>query len=232
MSEITLKAELRTEMGRQVRALRRAGWLPVVLYGHNVEPMNLKVKYLAFEKLYTTAGENTIVTLDVDGKSYNVLIQDPSMDPVTSRFTHADLFALRMDEKIEAEVNLEVVGVSSAVKDQGGILIKNLTSLQVRCLPKDLIHKLEVNIGTLSKYDDAILVKDLAIPSTLEVLTPVDEVIVTVDEPRSEAELKELETEVTENVEAVEGVKKEEPAAEGDAAKEGDAAPAAKEDKK
>jgi large subunit ribosomal protein L25 len=135
-----------------------------------------------------------------------------------------------MDEKVRAEIDIVIEGVSSAVKEQGGILINNLDKIEIECLPGDLIHDIKVSIDGLVNLRDSIHVSDLKFPETITVLTPPEEVVVMVEEPRSEEELSSLNEEIKEDVESVEGVvKKEAEEGEEGEAEQGESAPAAPE---
>ena len=114
-----------------------------------------------------------------------------------------------MKEEIETEVELEYVGESLAVKALGGILVKSLDSLEVKCLPADLPSSILVDISALKTFDDHICVKDLKIPAGVEVGIEPDTVVALVAPPRSENELSELEQKVEGDVNKVEGVVKE-----------------------
>jgi len=230
MEKITLEAQKRDVAKRAASKLRAEGLIPVILYGHGVEPVALKVKYLDFDRVYNKAGSSSVVEVTFDGDTRNVLIHEVTYDPITSRYNHIDLHQIRMDEKVRAEIDIVIEGVSSAVKEQGGILINNLDKIEIECLPGDLIHDIKVSIDGLVNLRDSIHVSDLKFPESITVLTPPEEVVVMVEEPRSEEELSSLNEEIKEDVESVEGVvKKEAEEGEETEAEEGEAALAAPE---
>lgn len=211
MAGISLSASPRETIGRKVKALREAGKTPCVTYGHGVKSVNLEIDSRVFEAAYKAAGKSTLVELKIGDEIKNVVINDVQLDPVSGKVIHADLYQVKMDEKIHAEVPLIFEGTSKAVKDLGGILVKAVDSLEIEALPKDLPHDIKVDLSILETFEDKVLLKDLPIPDGVEVLMEDKELsIVSVDEPRSEEELKALEDEVTEDVDSVEGVKKDE----------------------
>lgn len=200
-------------MGKKVKKLRREGKIPAVLYGGNIKTQPLWVNYLNFQKVFEEAGRSAILELDIDGKKKaNVLIQDVQFNPLTGKFSHADFFQVRMDQKIETEVPLEFIGESEAVTGLGGVLVKNLDVVQVSCLPANLPAKIEVDISVIKTFDDSVKIKDLKIPEGVK--TPIDPetVVVNVTPPRSEEELAQLEEKVEEDVTKVEGVAEKVPA--------------------
>ncbi len=231
MAHISLNAKTRTATGHKTRGLRAHGMVPGVTYGHGIKSVSVELNSKELEKVVAKAGTSTIVELDLDGIKKNVVINDVQYDPVSGAVIHADLYQVRMDEKIKAEVPLKFIGVSRAVKDLGGILVKAVDKLEVEALPADLPHEIVVDLNKLAKLHDSISLKELAIPKGVEILVEDKELsIVSVTPPRSEEELKALDEAVTEDVNAIEGVK---PKEEGEeiATGEGEKAEAGKEPK-
>ena len=201
---LVLNAQLRELTGKKVRTLRKQNLIPAVLYGKEIAPQNLVVEYLPFQKVYSESGESTLIDLKVQEKEpMKVLIHDVQIDPVTKKIIHVDFWKVRMTEKIEAEIVLKFVGEAEAVKGLGGVLVKNLDSLKVKCLPQDLVHEIEVDISPLKTFDDMIHIKDLKIPPEIEVLENPEEIVAVVTPPRSEEELKEIETKPEEKIEEI-----------------------------
>ena len=136
---------------------------------------------------------------------------------MTDKYTHVDFFQVRMDEEIETEVELNFVGESPAVKEQGGILVKNISEITVKCFPGDLPSEINVAISVLKTFDDRICIKDLKISPKVKIDLEPETVVALVEEPRSEAELAGLSEKVEADVAKVEGViKTEAPAAGGE----------------
>ena len=189
-----LTASLREEKGKKVKQLRKKDFLPVVLYGHGIDSIPLKISYNEFEKIYNKAGKSTIIDLSVgDKEKYNILIHDVDINPKTRKFIHADFYRVKMDEKITAEVPLEFIGESRAVEEEDGVLAKNLNAIEVECFPQYLPSEIEVDISSLDNFEDAIHVADLKLSENIKVLTGSEELVVTVNPPISEEELAELE---------------------------------------
>ncbi|MCD6402493.1 50S ribosomal protein L25 [bacterium] len=210
---LTLSAKIRKTLGRKVKTLRREGRLPAVLYGPKIENLPLEIEKKSFEKIYKTAGESTLIFLEVPEKKkhFHVLIQNVQLDPITLEPLHVDFFQPSLKEKIEARIPLVFEGESKAVKDLGGTLVKHLTEIEVKALPQDLPPEIKVNIEKLKTFDDEILVKDLPIPEKVEVQRKPDEIVVTVSPPEKiEEELEKPIEEKVEEVEKVEEGKEEE----------------------
>jgi len=206
-------------------------FVPAVLYGKKIENAVLWVDRKKITSVIEEVGESTVFKVSLDGRDErNVLIKEVQRDIVDGRVIHVDFYQIRMDEEIEAKVELEFTGESPAVKDLGGILVKNLDEVEVKCLPGDLPSKIEVDVSRIKNFEDYIYIKDLPVSDKVEVLAEPETVVAMVSEPRSEEELAELETEVKEDITQVEGVMKEEKPEEGEAGEE-KAAGAEKEEK-
>lgn len=217
MQKIILKAEKREISGRKVKSLRRQGILPAVIYGHDFESVLIQVPVKDFEKTYAEAGESTVVYLDVDGKDYPTIIQDVAQDSVKDSFLHADFYKVRLDEKIKAKIQLAFISESPAVKELGGILVKNISEIEVEGLPQDLPHEFEVDLSKLTEIGSQVLVKDLSVSLKLKVHADQDTIVALIQEPISEEEFKaQMETPTTtpEEVEVIKKEKKEEEAGE------------------
>lgn len=208
MDKITLSATKRTELGKEVRKLRAAGIVPAVVYGHGNDSQAISLEAKAVEKTFAQTGTNKIIDLKVsEGKDHNVLFHDIQHDSRTGAILHADLYIVRMDEKIRTEVPLHFVGESTAVYQLEGTLLKNLETVEIEALPADLPELIEVDISILDDFEKSIHVSDLVIPANVTLLTDVEELVTKVEEPRTDEEMAELDAEVTE--ELPEGVTEE-----------------------
>ncbi|EKE19650.1 MAG: hypothetical protein ACD_8C00125G0005 [uncultured bacterium] len=211
---ISLKATIRTEIGKKADKLRKQDMIPAVMYGNKIAAQNLAVNYIDFKRVYDKAGESALVEIELEGKKHNVLIHDTQLAPMSGKITHIDFFQVNMKEEVETEIPLEFVGEAPAVKALGGVLIKNMDEISVKCLPSDLPEKYEIDISSLATFDDVISVKDLKISDKVEILLDGETVIALVSAPRSEESLSELDSKVEEDVSKVAGVVKEEKAEE------------------
>ncbi len=184
--------------------------MPAVVYGHNFKPLSIQVPLKDFERVYAEAGESTVVYLKVNDQDYPTIIHDVVRDSVSDAYLHADFYKVRLDEKIHAKIPLNFIGESPAIKDLGGILVKNISEIEVEGFPQDLPHQVEVDISGLVEFKSHILVKDLAISNKLDVKAEQDSIVALIQEPISEEELKaQLEAPVVGTPEEVEVIKKE-----------------------
>lgn len=204
MADLKLTAQKREEKGRKTNALRAEGKVPAIVYGFEVEPISLTIDRNEFERLYSQAGESTVLNLEIDGNSLEVLIQDIQRDPITGFITHGDFRKIDMSKKVETAIKLKLVGESAAVKSLGGTLIQSIEEVEVLSLPNALVRAMDVDISTLETFDDVVRVKDIEVPEGIEILTDEQRSVATVQPPRTEEEMEALESEVEENVEDVE----------------------------
>lgn len=207
---IKLTAESRNIFGKKLAAARQAGQLPVVMYGAKKEAQSLMVGLKAFKKVLAEAGESTLVTIETGQTATDVLIHEVDFNPLSGDPVHADLYIVDKTKKVEIDVPLVYEGVSPAVKDLGGILLKVLHELKVEVLPTDIPHNIVVDISALVALDSQILVKDLPLPAKIEVKNAPEDVVAAItvakEEPVEEApvDLSAIEVEKKGKDESVE----------------------------
>lgn len=174
-----LKAQKRTIVGRKVKKLRGEGVLPANVYGKKVKSQAVRLDLKDFLPVYQEAGETGLVELTLKGetKARPVLIHNVHLDPVTDQPLHADFYQVSLKEKVTTEIPVELVGESPAVKEKVGILVQQLSEIEVEALPTELPEKFTVDIGQLKKVDDAITVGDLKAPQGVEILVDKSEVL-------------------------------------------------------
>jgi len=204
---ITIKAKKREKTGKEIKKLREKGILPSVLYGPKIKPQPIELDLKEFKKIYKEAGESSLISLEIENKKTPVLIHKIEKDPVTDEFIHVDFYQPILTEEVEAVVPLVFEGISPAVKDLGGTLIKEIHEVHVKALPENLPHEIKVNIENLKTFEDEILVKDLILPQKVKVLREPDEIVALVVPPEKIEE--ELQKPIEEKVEEVEKVEKE-----------------------
>ncbi len=208
-TKIELNAQKREILGSKVKQLRKSGYIPAVLYGKGQEAVPLQVPVKDFKKAFDSAGESTLIFLNVDGKAYPTIIHDIARDAISDDILHADFYKVNLDEKIKAKVAVVFKGESPAVKDLGGIFVRNINEIEIEAFPQDLPHEIVIDIASLKAIGDQVLVKDLKLDSKLKAMAEAEEIVATVQEPMSEAELEKALEAPTTTVEDVEVIKKE-----------------------
>jgi len=211
MEKIVINAVKRTVTGKQVGALRRAGKLPGVIYGNKVDPIAITMDLKQSTHILNNATTSSIIQIDLEGVEYAALVRERQKDYLKNRFIHIDFQAVSQTEKIKAEVGIEFIGIAPAVKDFSGVIVEGITAIEVEALPKDLPERFVVDISQLGEIGDAIFVKDLSIPSNVDVLSTLEDMIVMVSAPAAEEEVEVVETEeLASEPEVIEKGKKEE----------------------
>ena len=162
MSDLKLSAQSRTLVGRKVRQLRRAGLVPVTVYGKKLAPANLQVVERNFERVLQAAGFSQLVEVDVEGGStHNVLIRAVQRHPVTHSFLHIDLYAVDLTEKQQVQVNIHSKGKPTSLA-QGLIVLQALDHVTVEALPTNIPTHIDINITDLS-LENPITVANLPV---------------------------------------------------------------------
>ena len=187
METFKLKAEKRENL-ISPKKLRQTDTLPAVIYGKGVENVMLQVNYQDFRKVYRKAGSNSIIDLDIGGKSMQALVHRVDVDPVTGLFSHIDFINVNMNEEVTARIPLEFVGVALAVKDLGGILVRSKKDIHIKCLPGKLVPVIQVDISPLINFHTTINVGDLKLPEGIKALDNARLPVATVTPTKEEVE--------------------------------------------
>ncbi|PWH16288.1 MAG: 50S ribosomal protein L25 [Anaerolineae bacterium] len=208
MENIVIEAVKRDVIGKKVKALRRQGKLPAIVYGHQFDPLPILLDYRQASRALAGVSSSQLIELNVEGQKIPVLVRERQHHPISGNMLHIDFYAVSMTEALRAFVPIELEGEAPAVKDFGGVVVSGLEEIEVECLPKDLPEKITVDLTKLEKIGDGVYVKDLVLPSGVEVLTDGDEMIVLITAPEGE----EVEAEEGEGFEpeVIEKGKKEE----------------------
>ncbi|MDP5001822.1 MAG: 50S ribosomal protein L25/general stress protein Ctc [Flavobacterium sp.] len=147
MKSITIKGSERENVGKKAtKAVRDAGMVPCVIYGGN-QPVHFVADERAFKDLVYTPNAHTVV-VELNGSSYNVIMQDIQFHPVSDKILHIDFFQLSDDKEIVMEVPVKITGTSPGVL-LGGVLRLNQRRLKVKALPKNLPDFVEASISEL-----------------------------------------------------------------------------------
>ena len=174
---LQLNTETRNIFGKKLKNSKKEGKIPAVVYGKGKESKPLFINLNEFKKIWNKIEEATIVKLQ-GGSSDEVLVYDTEKDPVRGEFIHVDFYALDVDKPITAEVKIVYEGVSPAVKEKGGVLVKVLHTLEIEALPKDFPHEIKIDISKLVNIGDRMIVKDFVFGKSVKVNSKDDQIIV------------------------------------------------------
>ncbi len=182
------KIIIEVEQGKyaSVKEARNSGALPMVYYGKGVEPVQMTTDYQTFRRAYKKSGRSSIVSLSLGGKKMDALIHDVQYHPVTDDMIHVDLLAVKAGQMIHTQIPLVFVGEAPAVKEMGGVFISNKTEVAVECLPKDLVHDIQVDISSMKDFHSHLNIGDIQAPAGIKLLDAPDISIATIAPPRKE----------------------------------------------
>lgn len=168
--------------------IRSAGKIPAVFYGPKEKTTSIAVSLVEFGKVLKKAGESSVVVLKDGAIEHETLIYAVDVHPVTGVPRHVDFYVIEKGKKVQVDLQLTFTGVSPAVKDLGGILVKVIRELKIEAAPKDLPHELLVDISSLVDLTSVIHVRDLKIAPGVTVIDSLDDVVASIAEAKEEVE--------------------------------------------
>jgi large subunit ribosomal protein L25 len=189
MAHIVLNAENREVTGKEVRRLRQDGIIPVVVYGGTLtSALSLQVSQRELDKVLRQAGASQVIDLTVEGKRYPVLTREVQRHVTRHTITHVDFLAVRLDQLIEAQIPVHIVGEAAPVERREAVLSTPLNALTIRALPEELPAQIEVDISGLTEVGQSITVADLSLPAGVTVVTDAEATLAALAAPTISAE--------------------------------------------
>jgi large subunit ribosomal protein L25 len=211
MEKVVIPAEKRTVTGKKVGALRRQGKLPGVIYGPHIDSTPIVLDLHNTTVALRALTSSSLITINLEGVEIAALVREKQRDVITRILQHIDFQAVSMTEKLRTTVGIIFTGVAPALQDFNGIVISGVSNIEVECLPQYLPERIFVDLSSLKAIGDGIYVRDLKLESQVEILTPVDEMVVIITAPTVEVEEEVAVVETTlEEPEVIEKGKKEE----------------------
>jgi len=177
MEKVVLKATKRDVVGKQVKALRREGKLPAVIYGRHTDPVNVNLDAHAASVALAKVTSSSLVTIDVEGTEHTALVREKQRDYIKNRLLHVDFLAVSLTEKLRTSVPVHFVGLSLAVKDFNAVMVHNLEELEVECLPADLPERIDVDISVLNRPGEGIRLRDVHVSDNVRLLGDPDTMV-------------------------------------------------------
>lgn len=181
-----IHAKKRELLGKKVKKIRNSGEIPAELFGHGFKNEHLAVNEKEFKKIFKDAGENTIVTLIVDGKEkIPVLISGVDIHYISSKTLSVNFYKIKKGEKIKTKVPINFIGTDNAAK-AGFLLMKVLDEIEIEALPEEIPHSFEIDMTNLTEVGQSISVADIKHKESVKIHTPPDTIIVTITEKTKE----------------------------------------------
>jgi len=209
MSDILLHLEERAETGKQfAKRLRREGKVPGIFYAHKEKSLPIAVDEREMMKVLTS--ESGLIDIKIgDKRKRKAIIKEVQSDPIKQTLYHVDIQGVRLKEKVNVSVPVQILGESKGVKDQGGILHQYLHEVEVSCLPLDIPDHVDVDVTELL-VGDSVTIADLAMENVAFTQDP-EQLIVSILAPTVAKEpAEEAKAEEGEEVEEKEEKEKEE----------------------
>lgn len=198
--ELSIECQKR-EAGAKPKALRRAGLLPAVLYGHDgAESISLTVNEREAERLVKSASiNNTLVNVDIPELPWKgkALLREVQTHPWKSQLYHISFFSIASQDTIEVVVPMNYQGIPQGVKEEGATLDVLVSELAISCEPESIPETIDVDVSALGVGEN-LHISDLKLPAGLSVVTDTDKTLVTIFARRAaETDAAAAETETT-----------------------------------
>lgn len=204
-NSVVLKAEVRSDAGKQVaKRLRAGGRLPAVVYGEQVEPVVCSIDRRELETVLHDFGRNAIVSLEAAGNgTQSTIIKEIQHDPVRGEILHVDFHRIDLTRKIVVEVRVDAEGIPIGVRNESGILEHMLHYVDVECLPTEIPDKIVIDVSELN-IGDNLHVSDLSLEGDVEIVTDGERTLFAVAAPSLRQEDEEAAEDEEEDLDAEE----------------------------
>ena len=202
MDTLELAVDVREALGKKARFLRREGLTPANIYGRNLDSVALQLQSADLIDALTQGGRNAVLAVKVKGEKAPrpAVIRNVQRHPVTDSIVHVDFLQVDITRAITSDVPVVLVGESPLPKTST-VISQTLGSIQVSGLPMDIPSSVEADISVLVEVDQSILVSDLRLPASLEVITDADQMVVRAAQGRVSAADAEAAEEAEEGAE-------------------------------
>ena len=178
---LTLELQPRNTLGKKVRSLRRAGIIPVHLYGPGIDPRPLQCEGRTLIRALSQAGGSTAISITVDGDEHLAFVREIQWDPIRGDLFHVDFLRADVTQLASAEVSVVLIGDSPGAREVNGTVVQQLRSLSIEALPLDMPQELSVDLSSLTQPDGIIRAGDVPLPSNSTLLTDPENVVARIE---------------------------------------------------
>ena len=189
---VEIELNPRELMGKKAGRLRRAGIVPVHLYGPGMEPRALQCNASQLIRVLATAGGATPIHITIQGEPGNHLAfaREIQWDPKRDDLLHVDLLAADISRPVTAQVPIVLIGESAGARTVSGTVMHQLRTVEIQALPLEMPSEIELDISVMEEPDSVIRVSDLPIPENATLLSDVEDLVVRIELPRVEVEVE------------------------------------------
>ena len=180
MEQIELEVTDREILGKKVRFLRHQGTTPVHLFGHRIKSVALQCDTAKLQRVLAQAGQTRFISLKLDNEKSprTVMVREVQREARTGELLHVDFYQVRMEEKVKVEVPVVLVGEAPALKSKENMLMQELNTLTVECLPARMPNSVELDLSSLTEPEQVVRVKDIELDEELTILNEPELVVV------------------------------------------------------
>ena len=188
MEQIELEVTDREILGKKVRFLRHQGTTPVHLFGHRIKSVALQCDTAKLQRVLAQAGQTRFISLKLDNEKSprTVMVREVQREARTGELLHVDFYQVRMEEKVKVEVPVVLVGEAPALKSKENMLMQELNTLTVECLPARMPNSVELDLSSLTEPEQVVRVKDIELDEELTILNEPELVVVKISSQRIE----------------------------------------------
>jgi large subunit ribosomal protein L25 len=189
---VEIELNPRELMGKKAGRLRRAGIVPVHLYGPGMEPRALQCNASQLIRVLATAGGATPIHITIQGEPGNHLAfaREIQWNPKRDDLLHVDLLAADISRPVTAQVPIVLIGESAGARTVSGTVMHQLRTVEIQALPLEMPSEIELDISVMEEPDSVIRVSDLPIPENATLLSDVEDLVVRIELPRVEVEVE------------------------------------------
>ncbi|KUK67520.1 MAG: 50S ribosomal protein L25 [candidate division WS6 bacterium 36_33] len=198
--------EKREVLGKKNKRLFDEGYVPAVVYNSKGDSTNIKITRSFATKIMSEVTSATVLDAEYDGKSMKVIVKEIDVNPFTERIRHISFFEIDEKQEMTFTIPFKIVGVAPAVKNNLGILVEVLSSIDVRGKLSDLVPFIKIDVTKLEHPGQSISLDELELPKSLELVNEdlAETTVVTITELQEEIVVEEPEVEEEEEIEGEE----------------------------
>ena len=184
----TIKLSKRELVGKKSKRLLLENFVPAVVYNSKGNSTNVKISRSDSTKILKNVTSTTILDAEFDKKKLKVLVKEVDINPFTSKIRHIAFFEIDETEEMTFTIPFNMIGISPAVKNNLGVLVEVLPSIDVKCKLSNLVPFIEIDITKLEHPGQSISVDEIEMPKGISLVNDdlANATIVTITELQKE----------------------------------------------
>ena len=185
-SAVRLELQARELLRKKVGRLRRAGIIPVHLYGPGIEPRSLQCSAPTLIRVLAEAGASSPISVTIEGESgsHTAFAREIQWDPRRDTVLHVDLMAADLSRPVTAQVPISLTGQAPAATRSGGSVTQQMFDVQVSALPMEMPAQIDLDLSIMTDPNSVLRAGDIALPTGVTLLTDSEEMVARIDVPR------------------------------------------------